>query len=62
LKDHLLKFSGNGTICTKEHLSAYSNACHNIGSNDNDTYMRLFVNSLDGKAIADFFELPLKVF
>jgi hypothetical protein len=38
-KDHLPKFSGNGTISTKEHLSAFSNACHNIGANDNDTCM-----------------------
>jgi hypothetical protein len=38
-KDHLLKFSGNDTISTKEHLSEFSNACHNIGANDNDTCM-----------------------
>jgi hypothetical protein len=60
-KDHLPKFSGNGTISTKEHLIAFSNACHNIGANDNGTCMRLFVNSLEGKAASDFFELPPKV-
>jgi hypothetical protein len=37
---------------------AFSNACHNIGANDNDTCMRLFVNSLEGKAAIDFFDLP----
>ena len=36
----------------------FSNPCHNIGANDNDTCMRLFVNSLEGKAAADFFDLP----
>jgi hypothetical protein len=58
----LPKFSGNDTISTNEHLVAFSNACHNIGANDNDTCMRLFVNSLEGKVVADFFELPPKVF
>jgi hypothetical protein len=61
-KDHLPKFSGSGTISVNEHLVAFSNACHNIGANDNDTCMRLFVNSLEGKVVADFFELPPKVF
>jgi hypothetical protein len=61
-KDHLPKLSGNGTISTKEHLIAFSNACHNIGVNDNDTCMHLFVNSLEGKVVAYFFELPPKVF
>jgi hypothetical protein len=40
---------------------AFSNACHNIGANDNDTCMRLFVNSLEGKVAADFFDLPPKI-
>jgi hypothetical protein len=44
-----------------EHLVAFSNACHNIGANDNDTCMRLFVNSLEGKVVADFFDLPPKI-
>jgi hypothetical protein len=37
---------------------AFSNACHNIGANDNDTFMCLFVNSLEGKVAVDFFDLP----
>jgi hypothetical protein len=37
---------------------AFSNACHNIGANDNDTCMCVFVNSLEGKAMVDFFDLP----
>jgi len=45
-KDHLPKFSGNDTITTNEHLVAFSNAFHNIGVNDNDICMNLFVNSL----------------
>jgi hypothetical protein len=40
---------------------AFSNACHNIGANENDTCMRLFVNSLEGKVVADLFDLPPKI-
>jgi hypothetical protein len=60
-KEHLPRFSGNNTITTNEHLVPFSNACHNIGSNDNDTCMCLFINSLKGKAVADLFELPPKI-
>jgi hypothetical protein len=57
-KEHLPRFLGNNTITTNEHLVAFSNV---IGANDNDTCMRLFVNSLEGKAAADFFDLPPKI-
>jgi hypothetical protein len=60
-KEHLPKFSGNNIVNTNKHLVAFSNACHNMGANDNDTYMRLFVNSLEGKAATDFFYLPPKI-
>jgi hypothetical protein len=60
-KEHLPRFSGNNTVTTNEHLVAFSNACHNIGANDNDTCMRLFVNSLEGKATTYFFDLPPKI-
>jgi hypothetical protein len=59
----LPKFLGNGTITTNEHLVAFSNACHNIGENDNDTCMCLFVNSLEGKLqLHIFLTYPLKYF
>jgi hypothetical protein len=45
-KENLPRFSRNNTATTHEHLVAFSNAFHNIGANDNDTCMRLFVNSL----------------
>ena len=61
-KDYLPKFFGNGTCTVEDHLNAFSNACHNIGANTNDTCMRLFVNSLEGKASSDFFDLPPKSF
>jgi hypothetical protein len=61
-KDHFPKFSCNGTISVNEHLISFSNFCHNIGTNDNDTCMRLFVNSLEGKAFFYFFELPPNLF
>jgi len=57
-KEHLPRFSGNNTVTTNEHLVAFYNSCHNIGANDNDTCMHLFVNSLEGKAMAYLFYLP----
>jgi hypothetical protein len=60
-KENLLRLLGNKTVTTNEHLVAFSNACHNIGASDNDTCMRLFVNSLEGKAPTDFFDLPPKI-
>jgi hypothetical protein len=43
-KEYLPKFLGNNTVTTNKHLVAFSNACHNIGANDNDTCMCLSVN------------------
>jgi hypothetical protein len=60
-KDHLPRFLGNGIVTTNEHLVEFSNACHNIWVNYNDTFMHLFVNSLEGKAAAKFFDLPPKI-
>jgi hypothetical protein len=39
----------------------FSNVFHNIGANDNDTCMCLFLNSLEGNALAEFFDLPPKI-
>jgi hypothetical protein len=60
-KEHIPRFSGNNTVTTKEHLVAFVDACHNIGVNDNDICMHLFVNSLKGKVVANFFDLPPKI-
>jgi hypothetical protein len=60
-KENLHRFSGNNTVSTNEHLVAFSNACHNIGANDNDTCMHFFVNSLEGKVATDLFDLPSKI-
>jgi hypothetical protein len=60
-KDHLPRFLGNGTITTNEHLVAFYNVCHNIGANDNDTCMHLFINSLEGKVAAKLFDLHPKI-
>jgi hypothetical protein len=49
-KEYLLRFSRNNT--------PFYNVFHNIGDNDNDTCMCLFVNSLEGKAATYFFDLP----
>jgi hypothetical protein len=60
-KEHLPRFSRNNTITTHEHLVAFFYACHNIRANENDSSMRLFVNSLEGKVAADLFDLPPKI-
>jgi hypothetical protein len=60
-KEHLPRFSGNNTVSTNEHLVAFSNSFHNIGGNDNDICMCLFINSLEGKVVVDFFDLPPKI-
>jgi hypothetical protein len=60
-KEHLPRFSINNSVTTNEHPMAFSNACHNIGANDNDTCMRLFINSLEGKVVANFFDLPPRI-
>jgi hypothetical protein len=61
-KDHLSKFFSNGTISVNENLVVFSNTCHNIGANENDICMRLFVNYLEGKVVVNFFELSPKIF
>ncbi len=40
------KLSVNCTWTIYEHISCFSNSCHNIGSNVNDVCMRLFVKRL----------------
>jgi hypothetical protein len=60
-KEHLPSFSENNTVTANKHPMAFSNACHNIGENDNDTCMRLFINSLEGKATIDLFDIPPRI-
>jgi hypothetical protein len=60
-KENFSRFSRNNTVTTNEHLVAFCNAFHNIGANENETCMHLFVNSLEGKAKNDFFDLPPKI-
>jgi hypothetical protein len=41
-KENLPRFSGNNIVTTNEHLVAYSNSFHNIGSNDKTcTYLSI---------------------
>jgi hypothetical protein len=60
-KEHIPRFSRNNAVTTNEYLVAFSNAYHNIGANDNDTFMHLFVNSLEGKATKKKIDLPPKI-
>ena len=61
LKENLTRFLGNNMVTMNENLVAFYNACHNIGSNDNDICLRLFFNSLEGKAEVYFFDLTPKI-
>jgi hypothetical protein len=60
-KENIPRFLGNNIVTTNEHLVVFSNASHNIGANDNDTCMCLFVKSLEGKATVDFFDHPPQI-
>jgi hypothetical protein len=60
-KVHLPRFSGNNNVTTNKHLVEFYNACNNIGANENDTCMHLFVNSLEGKVATNFFDLAPKI-
>jgi hypothetical protein len=60
-KENIHRSLGNNTVTMNGHLVAFSNACHNIGANDNNTCMCLSVNSLEGKAMKYFFDLPPKI-
>jgi hypothetical protein len=60
-KEHIPSFSGNNIVTAYKHLVDFSNSFHNIGANDKDTCIRLFVNSLEGKAVIDLFDLPPKI-
>jgi hypothetical protein len=51
-------FHGDGTVTTVEHLRAFSNTCTILGVNDNDSYMLLFMNSLQGNVASLFSNLP----
>jgi hypothetical protein len=57
-KEHVPGFSVNNTVTTNEFLVSFSNSCHNIGANDNNSCMHLSVNSLEGKVVVDLFSLP----
>jgi hypothetical protein len=60
-KYHFPMFLGNRFVTINEHLTSFSNASNNIGDNDNDTCMCLFVNSLQGKFTKTIFYLPPKI-
>ena len=48
---------GNGVTPTNKPLVAFSIACDNIATHENDTCMRLFVNSLDDMFVSKLFDL-----
>jgi hypothetical protein len=60
-KDHLPDFPGNNIVTTNKHMGEFYNAFHNIGTNENDTCMCVFINSLEGKVATNFSDLPPKI-
>jgi hypothetical protein len=57
-KNHLPLFHGDETVTVFEHLRAFSNACTILKINNNDSFMLLFMNSLQGNAASLFSNLP----
>ena len=52
------KFIGIEGVTTKEHLEAFYSYADNLDISENDVWMRVFVQSLDGEARKWFIELP----
>ena len=46
---YMPKFTGEGDITAKEHLAAFYSYADNLNIGDEDVWMRVFVQSLDGE-------------
>jgi len=57
-KKYMPKFTGTEGVTTKEHLEAFYNYVDNLDISENDVWMRVFVQSLDGEARKCFRGLP----
>lgn len=60
-RDHLPKFSGDGTVTVDEHLNAFSVACGVIAVQHEDVAIRLFIQTLTGVTVDWFYHLPNSV-
>jgi hypothetical protein len=55
---YLPRFNGEGDVTAKEHLTSYYNFADNFNIEHLDVWMRVFVQSLDGKVRKWFRGLP----
>lgn len=60
-RDHLPKFSGDGTVTVDEHLNAFSVPCGVIMVQHKDVAIKLFVQTLTWVAADWFYHLPNSV-
>jgi len=57
-KKYMPKFTGTEGVTAEEHLKAFYSYADNLDISENDVWMRVFVQSLDGEARTWFRELP----
>ena len=57
-KKYMPKFTRIEGVIAEEHLEAFYSYANNLDISENDVWMRVFVQSLDGKARKWFRELP----
>ena len=57
-QDFMPKFIGAEGVTTEEHLEAFYSYVDNLDINEEDVWMRVFVQSLDGEARKWFRNLP----
>jgi len=52
------KFTGTEGVTTQEHLESFYSYADNLDISEDDVWMRVFIQSLDGEARMWFRELP----
>lgn len=57
-KEYMPKFTGTKGVTAEEHLEAFYSYADNLDINEEDVWMRVFFQSLDGEARKWFRELP----
>ena len=56
------KFTGTEGVTTEEHLESFYSYADNLEINEDDVWMRVFVQSLDGEARKWFRELTPQIY
>ena len=55
---YLLRFNGQGDVTAEEHWNTFLSYANNLNFENEDVWMRVFVQSLDGEVRKWFRELP----